>query len=102
MSVHENIERKLTEAFAPSYLRVENESHMHAGPGIDSHFKAIVVSEAFHGERLLSRHRKVYSVLENELSEQVHALALHTYTEAEWATEQTAPVSPACMGGSKV
>lgn len=100
MSVQQIIESKLTAAFAPAYLLVENESHMHSGPATESHFKATIVSNEFIGERLLTRHRKVYAVLEHELSEQIHALALHTFTDEEWATEGSAPASPACRGGS--
>ena len=32
---------------------------------------------------------------------EIHALALHTYTPAEWAEQGTAPESPRCRGGSR-
>ena len=42
------------------------------------------------------------SARDHGLQVEVHALALHTYTAAEWqAREQAAPASPECHGGSK-
>lgn len=104
MSVQATIENKLTEAFAPSYLEVVNESNNHnVPPGSESHFKVTVVSEAFAGKRLLQRHRAINQTLADELANKIHALAMHTYTADEWqAQNQTSPQSPNCMGGSKL
>jgi BolA protein len=41
----------------------------------------------------------VYALLAEELAGSVHALALHTYTEAQWQALAEAPASPACRGG---
>ena len=45
----------------------------------------------------------VNAILANELAEQIHALALHTYTEKEWNEyyADNTPLSPKCLGGSK-
>lgn len=102
MSVQRQIEAKLTKDLAPSYLEVENESHMHSGPAAESHFKVTIVSDAFEGMRLLARHRRVNNALALELATQIHALAIHTYTPEEWQTKGMSPKSPACRGGSKV
>ena len=32
---------------------------------------------------------------------QIHALALHTHTPAEWDADASVPESPRCRGGSK-
>ena len=77
----ETIRRKLTEAFAPTRLEVENESHRHAGhagsPGTgDSHFRVVIVSAAFAGIGRVERQRQVYAALAEELAGPVHALAL--------------------------
>ena len=103
MRMQQTIERKLAEAFAPGHLEVLNESHQHSvPPGSESHFKVVLVSAAFEGKRSVARHQQVYKVLAAELAGGVHALALHTYTPAEWAERAArAPDSPACMGGSK-
>ncbi|GAA5190672.1 BolA family protein [Ferrimonas gelatinilytica] len=95
--MQQQIERKVSDALAPSYLEVINESHMHRGGSSDSHFKLIVVTEQFEGERLLTRHRKVNAVLADELGGSLHALALHTYTPAEWVEQGGAPRTPSCV-----
>ncbi len=105
MSVEATIEQKLLDTFSPSYLDVVNESHQHnVPPGSESHFKVVIVSKAFEGERLIKRHRAINSVLADELAEKIHALALHTYTEKEWQDyyADSVPMSPKCRGGSKV
>ncbi|CDH06922.1 transcriptional activator of morphogenic pathway (BolA family), important in general stress response [Xenorhabdus bovienii str. oregonense] len=99
--VRQEIEIKLQAAFKPSHLEVIDESYRHNVPaGSESHFKIIVISNEFVDQRVLNRHRAVYSVLSKELEEGVHALALHTYTEKEWAElGDTVLASPACRGG---
>ncbi len=103
MTIQMQIEQKLQTAFTPSYLQVVNESHMHNVPdGAESHFKVIIVSDKFKGQRLLMRHRAVNNVLAVELAKHIHALAMHTYTDLEWEeTHQIAPLSPKCRGGEK-
>ena len=98
MTVQAQIETKLTAAFAPGHLAVVNESYMHSvPPGSESHFKVTLVSDAFEGLRSVKRHQQVYKVLAEELAGEVHALALHTYTPAEWQGQS--PDSPNCLGG---
>lgn len=101
--IQQTIEQKLHQTFNPTFLDVRNESNMHnVPPGSESHFKVIVVSDSFNGERLIARHRKVNTVLADELAGPVHALAIHTYTSEEWTKEnQLAPDSPNCAGGGK-
>ena len=103
MSVHGTIESRLREAFSPQHLEVANESHMHSvPPGSETHFRVVLVSEAFAGLRSVARHQAVYATLAGELRSGVHALSLHTYTPGEWrAREAAAPDSPACMGGGR-
>lgn len=97
-----SIFEKLKAEFSPIELDVQNESHMHGGNALDSHYKVIIVSADFEGKRLLARHRLVNACLAEELENQVHALAIHTYTESEWTqADNKAPLSPNCMGGSK-
>lgn len=90
----------LGEALPLQHLEVINESDRHGTPTDDSHFKLIVVSEAFAGKRLLQRHRLVNKALADLLSGPVHALALHTYSPDEWQQLSEIPASPACRGGS--
>lgn len=100
MSVHSEIERKLTEALVPTHLQVENESHRHAvAPGSETHFKVIVVSEKFTGQSLVARHRTVYGLLDAELKHGVHALSVQAHTPAEWE-KSSERRSPPCAGGT--
>ncbi|WP_116473765.1 BolA family protein [Zobellella maritima] len=101
MSIQTTIEQKVSEAFSPEHMEVINESYMHrVAPGSETHFKLLVVSSQFEGQRLLARHRAVNQLLADELAGGVHALALHTLTPAEWQARGGVPQSPACRGGS--
>ncbi|OHC40350.1 MAG: BolA family transcriptional regulator [Pseudomonadales bacterium RIFCSPLOWO2_02_FULL_63_210] len=84
-------------ALAPLHLEVLDESHMHSR-GLETHYKAVIVSPEFAGLNAVKRHQKVYASL-GELMSEVHALALHTYTPEEWAQQGAAPASPTCKGG---
>lgn len=100
MTIQASIERKVGEGLEPSHLEVVNESGNHnVPPGSESHFRVVVVSEQFLGERAVARHRRVNALLAEELAGAVHALALHTYTPEEWQARTGAPESPACRGG---
>lgn len=102
MTRQERITEKLERHFEPVHLEVLNESHMHNVPaGSESHFKVTVVSEAFVGEKLVSRHRMVNRVLADELTGGMHALALHTLDPEQWF-ERAGHIreSPPCMGGA--
>ena len=102
MSVQSAIQTKLQSRFQPRHLEVINESFMHSvPPGSETHFKVVVVSEAFDGKRSVARHQAVYQALADEVAGPVHALAIHTYTDAEWEAAAAAPDSPQCRGGSK-
>lgn len=95
------IEQVVSRVFEPQHLELVNESYMHSVPaGSESHFKLVLVSEQFSGLRAVARHQKVYAAL-GELMQQIHALALHTYTPEEWQDQGAAPESPKCLGGSK-
>lgn len=100
MMIREQIETKIRAEFTPLYLNVVDESYRHNVPaGSESHFKVVLVSDRFNGERILSRHRAIYGVLADELAGPVHALALHTYTVKEWeGLQDTVPDSPPCRG----
>ncbi|KEA52204.1 transcriptional regulator BolA [Mangrovibacter sp. MFB070] len=94
------IEAKLQAAFDPVFIDILDESYRHNVPaGSESHFKVVLVSDKFSAERMLARHRQVYTVLADELAGQVHALALHTYSVSEWENLQdTVLPSPPCRG----
>ena len=103
MPMNNVIEQRLRDEFAPLHIEVDDESHMHNVPaGSESHFRVVLVTEAFAGKPLLQRHRAVNGVLAEQLQGGIHALALHTMTPEEWfAKGGAAPASPPCEGGSK-
>ena len=85
MKVAENIRHKLTAAFAPVALEVEDQSHRHAGHAGatrddgsqgETHFHVRLVSAAFAGVSRVERQRRVHAALAEELKGPVHALSL--------------------------
>jgi BolA protein len=93
MSIRDTITEKLTEAFKPQNLRVEDESHKHEGhaghrPGGETHFRVYIVSEAFRGKSRIDRHRMINTALARELDGGVHALALHATAPGEPGSAQ--------------
>lgn len=100
MTVAESLSKKLKDSFQPSHLEILDESHKHSGNRVESHFQIILVSEEFQGLSSIKRHQSVYKVLAFELKNQIHALALRTYTEEEWKEESSPLMTPDC-GGKK-
>jgi len=90
MATRDLITEKLRKAFTPVSLRVEDESHRHAGhaghrPGGETHFRLYIVSQAFRGKSRLERHRMINTALADELAGGVHALAIHAAAPGETA-----------------
>lgn len=88
MTIAERIKKKLTQELAPLKLEVVDESAKHKGhagwrEGGETHFRVTVVSEAFEGKNRVDRQRMVYDLLQQEMAERVHALALTTKTPSE-------------------
>ena len=103
MSVAETIEIKVQSAVSPQHLEVMNESHMHnVPPGSESHFKLVIVADAFSGLRLVGRHQLINAALKDELAGPVHALSMETLTPDEWAERGGETLtSPDCRGGAR-
>jgi|HubBroStandDraft_6_1064221.scaffolds.fasta_scaffold1129253_1 BolA protein len=83
------IERKLTQAFAPITLEINDDSDLHAGhsgqnPLGESHFSIQIVSPVFTKMSQVARHREIYRVLADELRERVHALSLQAWSPDEY------------------
>jgi BolA family transcriptional regulator, general stress-responsive regulator len=88
MSMRETITNKLTRAFAPQSLNVDDESHQHAGhagwrEGGETHFRITIVSESFRGKNRIERHRMINAALSSELAARIHALAIHASAPGE-------------------
>lgn len=81
MNLAQQIHKKLNIAFAPSFLEVIDETHLHHGhPGVDSkrssHFRVLITAECFASLTKLATHRKINEVLKPELANSIHALAI--------------------------
>lgn len=80
MSVKDDIETRLTAAFAPERLEIINESHRHAGHAGDdgsgeSHFRIVIRAAALTDMARVARHRAVHQAL-GDLNQRIHAIAL--------------------------
>jgi BolA protein len=82
------ITEKLTKAFSPTQLRVDDESDHHIGhaghrPEGQTHYRVYIVSDAFKGKSRVERHRLINAALTAELAAGVHALAIHAAAPGE-------------------
>ena len=87
-AISEAIRQKLTAAFRPSRLEIEDDSarhHGHAGarPGGESHFNVTIEAAAFAGAAKVARQRMVYRALAEELAGPLHALSLKALAPGE-------------------
>src|ERR1700692_1856955 len=100
MRVADVIAEKLTAAFAPASLRVEDESHQHQGhaghrPGGQTHDRVYIVADACRGKSRIDRHRMINQTLARELAEGVHALAIHASAPGEGGAYRPGGARPA-------
>ncbi|MBN9560672.1 MAG: BolA family transcriptional regulator [Alphaproteobacteria bacterium] len=82
------LETILADTFAPTLLRVVDDSARHAGhagarPGGETHYNVLVVSAAFRGKPRVARHRMVHEAVQAEFAAGLHALALTLRTPEE-------------------
>ena len=87
-AIFETIRDKLTDAFQPTRLEIEDDSSRHAGhagarPGGESHFNVTIESAAFAGTAKVARQRMVYRALAEELAGPVHALSVKALAPGE-------------------
>ena len=88
MSMDAQIREKLMVALRPTRLDVINESHMHAGhrssPGTgESHYRALIVSDAFTGKSRIERQRMVNEALKGDVGGKIHALDMSAFAPGE-------------------
>jgi BolA protein len=92
MSIAARMREKLTSAFTPVALEIEDQSARHAGHGGavradgsrgETHFHVRLVSSLFQGLSRVERQRRVHAALKDELEGPVHALSLTLLTPPE-------------------
>ena len=89
MTIAASITAKLNSAFSPAHLEVINESHLHAGHqekfdgAGETHFRIRIITGAFTGKSRIDRHRAITGLLTEELSGELHALAIEASAPGE-------------------
>jgi BolA protein len=87
-AVTEKLERKLTDAFTPARLTIDDDSARHAGhagagQSGESHFNVVIESAAFEGVSRVQRQRMVYRAVAEELAGPIHALSVKALAPGE-------------------
>ena len=75
------IYKKLFIKFKPSFLKVENESHLHSNHAQspksgNSHFSVTIKSEVLDKLNRIEGQRRIYDVLKEEMKNHIHALKI--------------------------
>ncbi len=87
-AIFQAIQDKLTVAFAPTRLEIEDDSSRHAGhagasASGESHFNVVIEAQAFEGASKVTRQRMVYRTLAEELAGPLHALSVKALAPGE-------------------
>lgn len=94
MSARDTIQAKLAAKFTPAFLDVIDESNKHFGhagwrEGGETHFRVRIAAHHFDGMSRVAQHRAVMDVLDAELKDRVHALAIEVLPVAgPWGREE--------------
>lgn len=80
MSVKDELQARLTAAFAPEVLEIQDDSEKHRGhggwrEGGETHFAVTIRAAGLAGLSRVERHRAVHRAL-GDLTARIHALAL--------------------------
>ena len=95
-NIENNIKSLLIDAFNPSVLSIDNESHMHNVPeNSESHFKILLVSRNFTGLTEVNRHKSVYKAL-GGIMNSIHAISIYSFDENEYKNNPMILDSPNC------
>ena len=89
-AVAESLRAKLSAAFTPVMLQINDDSARHAGhagarEGGESHFNVVIEAAAFEGVPRVQRQRMIYAALADELAGPVHALSVKALSPGETA-----------------
>jgi BolA protein len=77
----------LKSAFDVVDLKIEDESHLHAGHvgalSGGGHFKIRIIAPQFAGMNLVKRHRAIYAALKSHFPDAIHALTIEAISPDE-------------------
>jgi acid stress-induced BolA-like protein IbaG/YrbA len=72
----DEIKKLIEEGLPGAAVRVHSEDN--------THFQALVVSDAFEDRKRIARHQLVYRCLGERMGNEIHALSIRAYTNREW------------------
>ena len=78
--LEKQIKDKITNNIQCSFLKIINESALHAGHQHfenteESHYRIIISSDEFNNQKTLNIHKRIYNILKEEMNK-IHALAI--------------------------
>ena len=85
--IKDTIESKLQENFDLHHFELKDFTGSHLNHNLHDggfHLEAVIVSDDFSNNSLLSRHKMVYQALGNLMKHEIHALSMKTLTVEEW------------------
>tara|TARA_B100001996_G_scaffold219308_1_gene168603 strand:+ start:183 stop:431 length:249 start_codon:yes stop_codon:yes gene_type:complete len=74
----EDILKRLTQNFDSSKIDVQDLT------GSSNHYSILIISDDFINMSLIDRHKKIYNIFQNEMTIEIHALQIKTFTYEEW------------------
>ena len=74
----DDIKKRLNKKFDKDIVEVKDMTNQ------SNHFSVLVISNQFNKLSLIERHQIIYSLFEDELTNEIHALQISTYTNSEW------------------
>ncbi|MGB7286453.1 MAG: BolA family protein [Salaquimonas sp.] len=89
MGFSQSIENKIKAELAPTSVEIINESHLHAGHqesfdgSGETHLRIKVVCEAFEGMSRVNRHRTINGLVQEEIDQGLHAIAIDARAPSE-------------------
>lgn len=72
----DDITRLIAEGLPGAEVRVASDDN--------THFQAVVVSDAFAGKSRIARHQLVYGTLGGRMGNEIHAMSIRALTPDEW------------------
>ena len=74
----EEIKERLEKIFTDDKIEVFDSR------GTGDHFSIIVISDKFLSMSLVNRHKMIYSIFEDKIVTEIHAMQIQTHTLDEW------------------
>tara|TARA_B100001029_G_C15060937_1_gene458432 strand:- start:3137 stop:3385 length:249 start_codon:yes stop_codon:yes gene_type:complete len=74
----EDILKRLTQNFSGAKIDVQDLT------GSSNHYSILIISDYFIDMPLIDRHKKIYTIFQDEMTIEIHALQIKTFTYTEW------------------